>query len=284
VTEERPSSPAVRRSILLVVDAAPLPLPVLEAAAALAAEWQAPLAGLFVEDIDLLRAAALPFSCELDFTTAAVRPLESLALARLLRERAEAMRAAIEQQAAASRIEWTFRTSQGELVRETLAAASEAELFIVCRSIRGAPTTGGASSSRLAGGRTAPPVLSVYDGSEESSQVLRVAVRLARLSGAKLIVTVPNSPDAASAEALRQSCRRLLADKEIAAEIHPAPLTDAQQLLQAAHRFKTGWLVIGRDCPLLDEVHLRRLAEGLGHPIVLVRSPTEETGRPEPAT
>jgi hypothetical protein len=263
------------------MDAAAPPLSVLEAAATLAADWQAELAGLFVEDIDLVRAAALPFCSELDFATAAVRPLESLALARSLRDRAEAMRAAIERQAATSRIEWTFRTSQGELVRETLAAGSEAELFIVCRSIRAAPTAGGTSSSRLASGRAAPPVLSVFDGSEESSQVLRVAARLARLSGAKLIVTVPTSPDETSAEALRQSCQRFLADQAIAAEISSVPIADAGQLLQAAHRFKTGWLVIGRECPLLDEVRLRRLAEGLGHPIVLVRTPTSEASVPE---
>ncbi|MEQ8786806.1 MAG: hypothetical protein RIC55_10930 [Pirellulaceae bacterium] len=282
MSEHLPPSPKDRRSVLLVVDSDAPPPSVLEAAATFAAEWQAQLAGLFVEDIDLLRAAALPCSSELDFTTAAIRPLESFALARTLSQRAESMRAALAQMCTTSRIDWTFRISQGEFVRETLAAAGEAELFIVCRASRSAPSTGGKPPLRPPGRRTAPAVLAVLDGGIGSSRVLRVAARLSRLFGAPLVVAFAASPDAASpgaatSAALRTACRRLLSELKVEAAMHDVAVDDALQLLEAAQRWKSGWLVIGRDCALLDEVHLRRLAVGLGHPIVLVQTPMTET-------
>ena len=52
--------PSIRR-ILVALDASPSSLVALEEAAKLAAVWDAELAGVFVEDSELLRMAQLPF-------------------------------------------------------------------------------------------------------------------------------------------------------------------------------------------------------------------------------
>src|SRR5690554_7686079 len=49
----------------------------LAAAVALADEASAELVALFIEDLDLLRCAAFPFSCEVGASTGLTRPLQS---------------------------------------------------------------------------------------------------------------------------------------------------------------------------------------------------------------
>lgn len=276
MSEPTPSPGGSPRSILLAVDsAAPLAL-VLEAAALFASEWRASLSGVFVEDAELLRAARLPCAFELDMSTAVVRPLEAVALAQVLRQRAEAMRAAMARQAASSRLEWTFRVSQGEIVQETLASAG-AELFIVSRAGRSLSSAPSRIQPRRAGASRAP-ILTVFDGSGESQRALRVGARLSALYGARLVVTLLPTEDT-PASTLDEQCRQSLAEQgfDVNLVIDDRELLDAAHLLQTARRWNSGWLVIGRHLPLLDEIQLRTLVEGLGHPVVLVSAPPTDT-------
>lgn len=268
MTDPTPSPPDHRRSILIAVDAAAPLASLLEAAALFASEWRASLTGLFVEDAELLRAASLPGVYELDISTAAVRPLEAVSLARALRQKAEGMRSALERQAAISQVEWTFRISQGEIIQETLAAA-EAELFIVSRAARSFHSIRGQIAGRSSRRVTTGPVLTVYDGSPEAARALAVAARLATLFRTRLVVA-SSSKQGEEKTALREQCRQLQKNAGLDALIDNRDVSDAPQLLQAARRCNSEWLVIGRHCPLLDEVRLRKLAESLGHPIVLV--------------
>ena len=72
---EGTAAPAIRR-ILVALDASTHSLAALETAAGLAARLEAELVGLFVEDINLLRAAELPFARETSFYSSSLRPLE----------------------------------------------------------------------------------------------------------------------------------------------------------------------------------------------------------------
>ena len=67
MSEAKPESSS--RRILVVLDASPFGLEALEAAAGLAARLRAELQGLFVEDVDLLRLAGLPFARELAYSS-----------------------------------------------------------------------------------------------------------------------------------------------------------------------------------------------------------------------
>ena len=69
--------PVIRR-ILVAVDASTHSLAALEAASVLAEVLNAELVGIFVEDINLLRLAGLPFAREVRYQSALDRPLRSL--------------------------------------------------------------------------------------------------------------------------------------------------------------------------------------------------------------
>jgi hypothetical protein len=94
-----------------------------ELAAALAREMQAEFLGLFIEDVELLRFAALPFAREIGFPSAALRALDLAGLERQLRAQARALERALEAVLGSSAAAWSFRVE-----RATPASAVEAAL------------------------------------------------------------------------------------------------------------------------------------------------------------
>ena len=85
-----PAAPAFER-VCVAVDAAANAPDALRAAATLAAAFDAELAGLFVEDLNLVRAAELSFTRELGIESGVSRPLAAEDIERSLRVQAEAM-------------------------------------------------------------------------------------------------------------------------------------------------------------------------------------------------
>ena len=77
--------------IWVALDESPCSAAALTAAAALAAEMDAELAGLFVEDINLQHLIGLPFAREFSLLTGAGRPLSQGDVERSWRREAEAM-------------------------------------------------------------------------------------------------------------------------------------------------------------------------------------------------
>jgi hypothetical protein len=66
-----------------------------EAVASLAKELQAELLGLFIEDVELLRFAALPFAAEVGFPSASRRAMDVGTLERQMRVQARALEGAL---------------------------------------------------------------------------------------------------------------------------------------------------------------------------------------------
>ncbi|HEU5283260.1 MAG TPA: hypothetical protein VFU53_05580, partial [Burkholderiales bacterium] len=121
----------------------------LNAAGDLLRGTQAELAGLFVEDVELLRLAALPFTREIGLASGTARPLDVPDVERAFKRQAEQMRRLLMQTAAALELPWSFQVARGSLLDEVLAAAALADLTIVGE--RQAPverSTGAARSVR----------------------------------------------------------------------------------------------------------------------------------------
>jgi hypothetical protein len=114
----RPQEVAVRRIIACFAPGSLMPA---QAIAALAKEMQAELLGLFIEDVELLRLAALPFAAEVGFPSAVRRPLDVAALERTLRAQAAALRAALARAVDPS-VTWSLRVTRATAA-ETVAGA-----------------------------------------------------------------------------------------------------------------------------------------------------------------
>ena len=106
--------------------------PLLEAAAGLAERTAAELMGLFVENTDLLRFAAMPFAREVGLASGASRPLDVAAMERNLRLLAKEAERQLEAVAGKFSVRWSFRAARGvEASQLLLASARDADLVLV---------------------------------------------------------------------------------------------------------------------------------------------------------
>ena len=111
--------------------AAPLNRAAVEAAAAIAGNIEGELAGLFVENIDLLHLAALPFTREIGFPSAESRELDVERMERTLRAVAAEASRMLGTVAASARLQWSFRVTRGVFAAELASAAERADLVLV---------------------------------------------------------------------------------------------------------------------------------------------------------
>jgi nucleotide-binding universal stress UspA family protein len=211
--------------IVVAYDPSPVGSAALDAAVALAASLQAELAGLFVEDVNLLRMAALPFTRELGLTSALARPIEITDIEREFRRHAELTRKALEDAALASSVRWSFQVVRGQPLTVVLSAAEEADLLVVGRTTRAASGESGSgtrlradASRRTALNPRARAVAALFDASEQSARVLDLARDLAGHTGLALMLLLPAATQD-EFKALRERARARLAGYEGAIQV-----------------------------------------------------------------
>jgi len=116
------------RRILVALDGSPESRATLATAARLGSAAGAELSGLFVEDIELLRLAGLPFAREAGVSSGVFRRLETTDIERRFRVAAERARAALHEATLPAALRSSFRVSRGRVVPELLTAARDADM------------------------------------------------------------------------------------------------------------------------------------------------------------
>lgn len=116
------------RRILVALDGSPESRAALAAAARLGIAAGAELSGLFVEDIELIRLAGLPFARETGVSSGVFRRLETTDVERRFRVVAERAQATLREVASPGALRSSFRVARGRVVPELLAAAREADV------------------------------------------------------------------------------------------------------------------------------------------------------------
>jgi hypothetical protein len=96
-----------------------------ETIAQLAQEMRAELLGLFIEDVELLRFAALPFAREVGFPSAARREMDLATLERQLRAQADALRRALATALDPGSVTWSFRVARASPANAVQSALAE---------------------------------------------------------------------------------------------------------------------------------------------------------------
>lgn len=102
----------------------------LDAVAEAAAALEAELLWLFLEDVDLLHFAALPFAREIG-ASARRRGLDVQTMERRLRSQAEEARRALAAAAQGKPIRWSFRIERGSVPERVLSALADADLVVL---------------------------------------------------------------------------------------------------------------------------------------------------------
>ena len=272
------------RRILLALDTATHSLAAVEATTALAARLDADLHALFVEDINLLRLAALPFARETRLTSATTRRLQNPDMENALRAEATRAQAALATVATRLHVRWSFQVTRGQVAAQVRAAAMEAD--IVAFTFPGGVPAGltqvaatmetvmrGAPCLLLMlppGAGIRPPFVVVYDGSPASARALRLAAQLAQAEATGVTVLLATI-EPSVLRRLRSETDALLAGTKVIAQYPVLPRPDATAIAHAVRAASAGTLLMAADSPVFDGTARRRLLEELECAALLTR-------------
>lgn len=280
---ERELEPTIRR-ILVALDASPHSQAALEAASELAQALKAELIGIFVEDVNLLHLAGLPFAREVGYPSGIDRPLDSPSMERWLRIQAEQARQALASIATRRQLRWSFRVARGQVAAELLTAALEADLLALgkaswasTRRVRLGATARVVVAQALGpvlllqhGHAICQPVQVVYNESPAARRALTTAVQLAALAGGHLtVMLVTDTPE--SARHLQEEVDARLQAEQVKGRYRQLVSPSAEELAQALHMAGGGTLIISADHHLLAGEGLPTLLDAMDCSVVLVR-------------
>jgi nucleotide-binding universal stress UspA family protein len=275
--------PVIRR-IMVALDTSTHSLAALEAASELAEALKAELVGIFVEDINLLHLAGLPFASEVRYLSLLDQPLNSLGMERALRVQAAQLRQALARVVARRQLRWSFRIVRGRVAAELLTAAQEADLLalgrassVTTRRVRLGATarTIVAQATRAVlllqqGHAICQPVQVVYDGSTGANRALATALQLAPAVGDQLtVIILADAPE--TAQRLRDEASQQLQGQEVEVRFRQLISPTAEALAHAVRMAGGGTLVISAQNPLLVGDGLYTVLEGVDCSALLVR-------------
>lgn len=193
------------RRVVVALDSSRDSRAALDASAGLAANLGVELAGLFIEDVNQLRWAALPFT-RLVGPDAMSRDIDMDTVERSMRRAASEARSALARLTAArgDQVRWSFRVVRGAVARELGAAAEPTDLIVVEERALGRTARTALASAQVsvlclcAGSAGSNEVVVVYGESEQDERALHAAIRIARATDRTLTVLVTDADQEAS--------------------------------------------------------------------------------------
>jgi nucleotide-binding universal stress UspA family protein len=274
---------AVHR-IVVAIDSSAHARAALETAAAIAERLHAEILGLFVEDIDLVNLAGLPFGREMRLISGQPRPFDQDALEEGFRLEAARARRELQRIATRARVMSSFRVVRGRVDVEVVAAAAEGDLLILgtaSRSVgfrRRAGSVAVAAAQRAprsvlltrAGARVEGKALLVHDGSPGSEIAIEAAVRLVGAQDGALTVLIV-AETAARAREIEAHVRTQLARFRMVPAFLQVRKLEIADLCRIASQTGSDVLVIGGNSPMLAGDAHARLLEQVGCPVLIVR-------------
>jgi nucleotide-binding universal stress UspA family protein len=261
-----------RHHIVVTLDTSASGRPALLAAVRLAAVLGASLEGVFVEDINLIRLAGLPFLREVRSWSLAEEEISTQRMQRELHTMARYAERMLEQAAGEVGVSWSFQVWRGRAGAASLAQAFGADILSLAPAIsmvssRARETT---RPRERQSRQTEASISVLFSGSEPAGRALTIACSLAKDTGARLTVMLPdNLPE--GLPVLREKALALLKLYVQAAHIVRITGNDAQALLQAAGVSGNNILITEAEHPLLQQAGLEQCVQTLFRPVLLVR-------------
>ena len=177
---------------MVALDATPKCMASLEMAAGLAAHMRAQLETLFVEDVNLLRLAGLPFATELDRASGEARSMDEAGIESELSSHVERLRRRLEWFSKNKQLQYNLRTVRGDYLTEAMHAESDI-LFVFASNkvsmVESVKVSGAGEPPSTNWSRS--PVYSMYYGDSGSDVALQIAEEIANLLGSELSIVLP---------------------------------------------------------------------------------------------
>lgn len=240
-----------RATVRIVLTAPADAVRLLREASELARAHHAELAGVFVEESDLLRLAEIPITREVGFTSGTVREIDLASTVRQLQRQAAEVRRLLAQAAAGLDVPWSFRVARGSVLQVAEEALEATDVVLL--------SPPGSALARTLGPRPAGPTVGVlYDGSAAADRALAHAFELVRRRADALSLVIPDGADP------------LPLRRRVATHLGSTTLPDAVPISAMRHSGQRA-LVVALDClPVRGMGDLRRLVATAECPLVLV--------------
>ena len=257
--------------ILVALDESPRSAAALTAAATLASELDAELAGLFIEDVNLQNLAGLPFAREISLLSGVGRPLSQSDVEHTWQREADTLQRQLAEAAGRLRLRWSFRVARGRFAAEVHTQAQASDLIVLGKRtgisvVRVTRTT----VARVYPNLRAGPVLVLFEDALTSAQSLELGATLARRNGVELVLLIC----AGSEDAYRAACvdaQTLLRAHATTGRCTWLPVLDGARLIEVAHREAAGCLVLSNRERFLTQAGFERVLDEIECPIVLTQ-------------
>jgi len=289
MSENAHSTSVRRRRLVVALDRAEDAQLLVDAAADMAARMHADLAGLFIEDMDLLGLGDNPLIRMVSAHAAATQSIATREIERALRRQVATAREAFERAAKARRLESSFEVRRGRLA-SALQDLEEVDLILVRR---GAGNARAAAGSRRAGmsaamrqlilsspqsmivldvrAGTAGRLIAFFDGSAESELALAAAADVADRRGGDGITVLPMAASDEIAAELFAQAQVFLSHLGHRPKAGPRVAPEIGAICQAVRLVGPGLLVLHADHPLLAGDGMAQLLDDVDCSVMVVR-------------
>jgi hypothetical protein len=236
--------------------------------------------GIFVEDINLLRLAEMPFIQEVGYFSARSYPMSSQGIERQLRSSNRWLQQVFQMLSSNTNIRWSLRTIRGSIAAELLDSVLDTDLLILGRTglpgmrqvgpivrslINRAPTQSLIINRPV---RPGTRVIILYDGSASSQKAL-LACELVIAPENPVIVLII-APDFEQAQRLQAQAQAELVAATNRTRYHWLRGADAILLAQLARREECGVLVLPAESDALPVDSLLALLDRTDCSVLLV--------------
>ena len=269
--------------ILIAIDASPHSLTALETAADLAERLQVELHGVYIEDVNLLRLAELPFAREYRYSRADSQKLDSTQMTEQLRLQAALARRHFDDLAEKRKLSHSFQVMRGVIADELQKAARESDVLVmgrISRSLLQTTRLGSTAQTAVSHARQSlllahtgidlnQPFLLIHDGSEAAERALALAMHLGGRNGRYNILI--NTPNDEKAQAVKQQLDHFFATEKISGSfrrLHQINLKEIIQLLNMTH---SGILIINHDNQQFTPSLVKNLLEGIDCAVFIIK-------------
>jgi len=269
--------------ILVALDASPHSVAALETAVELAERLDAELHGLFVEDINLLRLAQLPFARELRFPSHKAQEVDMLQMEEELRGQAAQAQRHFQRLAEGHSLHHSFTVVRGVVATSLLKATLDSDLLVLGRvsySLVRAGRLGSTAQTAVTQAERSvllvhphadlsrPPLL-IYDGSPAAERALAVAGSLVERNGRIYILLY--LPDNTAAQEAVDLLQETLAPRGIEAIYRRLYGVQPPDLIDFINESENSLVILSAHDKHFPSAVVRQLAEGLTCPVLVVR-------------
>lgn len=272
------------RRILVAVDASPYSVTALEAAVDLAMRFQAELLGLYVEDINLVRLAQLPFAREVGLFSAEVRRLDVSEVERQMRGQQVHVRRIFQGTSERAQVHGSFRVTRGSVTQEVAMAASAADVLVLGRAGWSLLRRGRLGTTARAIVARAPsmalllprsscvagPFTVVFDGSPLAIRALDVAALLLGPQDRRLrVLLLANGHERLSP--LREQVSDWQRGQDVEVRYRGLTHSNVARLAETIQSEECGTLILPVKSEILKDLGLQALLEEIEVSVLLVR-------------